>query len=290
MIAGLSQTRHSQAIIVCVPLMTTNGDSIRLTQATRGKEVTPLTKRPTGQFHCPPVGTSTNRQRAELLVLDKVVCSACSETLVADTHLGGWQMLRRKILVVVVTALVLGGYVSVAGADSIPSGERSFHQATIEPAYNAANAGQIGYLLTPNKAPTKAPPVAWAPIYVPVYPVGTTAATTFLCMHTPVENCPSHGDGVAGAAQAIRPDVYGDGVLGHDHVLDFPSGDDFHFAWEPVLVLFTSKAAANVHLLTDAAILAARDNGSVILVPVPPSTFNCAVVSSAIWAHATPIV
>lgn len=199
-------------------------------------------------------------------------------------------MVRRILLLVVFAAPVLVGYGSVAGADSIPSGERSFHQATIEPAYNAANAGQIGYLLTPNKAPMKAPPAAWAPIYVPVYPVGTTAATTLLCMHTPVENCPSHGDGVAGAAQAIMPAVYGDGVLGHDHVLDFPSADDFNFAWEPVLVLFTSKAAANVHLLTDDAILAARDSGAVILVKVPTLTFNCAVVSSPIWTHASPIV
>jgi hypothetical protein len=158
----------------------------------------------------------------------------------------------------------------------------------LEPAYDAAHAGRVGYLLTPDKAPMKAPPVAWAPIYVPVYPVGTTAATNLSCMHVPVENCPSHGDAVAGAAQAIEPEVYGAGVLGHDHVLDFPGGDDFNIAWEPVLVLFTSAVAANEHLLTDAAILAARDRGDVILLPVPALTFNCAVVPATLWNHATP--
>ena len=204
-------------------------------------------------------------------------------------------MRRRGVLLIAAMATALVMNVSAAGATSVPSGERSFHNATIEPIYDAAHAGQIKYLLTPNNAPMNAAPAAWAPLYVPVYPVGTSAATTLLCMHVPVENCPSHGDGVAGAAQAISQaggfgSVYSGGVLGHDHVGDFPGGDDFHFAWEPVLVLFTSTAAANVHLLTDAAILAARDAGDVILVPVAELTFNCAVVPASIWNRATPIV
>lgn len=199
-------------------------------------------------------------------------------------------MVRRTLLLFALGALALVASGSIAVADSVPSGERAFQQSTLEPAYNAANAGEIGYLLTPNKAPMKARPVAWAPIYVPVYPVGTTAATTLSCMHTPVENCPSHGNGVAAAAQAIMPSVYGDGVLGHDHVLDFPAADDFNIAWEPILVLFTSKAAANEHLLTDDAILAAKDRGDVVLFPVPQLTFNCAIVPAALWNQGTPVV
>jgi hypothetical protein len=199
-------------------------------------------------------------------------------------------MHRRSVLVVLLTVLGLVAYSGTAYASALPTGERSSHAGTLEPVYDAAHAGRIGFILTPANAPMHAPPVAWAPIYVPVYPVGTTAATTFSCMHVPVENCPSHGDAVAGAAAAIMPSVYGNGVIGHDHVLDFPSGDDFHFAWEPVLVLFTSHAAANQHLLTDTAILAARDAGQVILVPVASLTFNCAVVSSALWDRATPVV
>jgi hypothetical protein len=199
-------------------------------------------------------------------------------------------MARRSVLVILLTVFGLVAYTGSAYASALPTGERSVPAGTLEPVYDAAHEGRIGYILTPEKAPMHAPPVAWAPIYVPVYPVGTTAATTFSCMHIPVENCPSHGDAVAGAADVIMHSVYGDGVLGHDHVLDFPSGDDFNFAWEPVLVLFTSKAAADQHLLTDAAILAARDAGQVVLVPVPALTFNCAVVSSALWNRATPVV
>lgn len=157
--------------------------------------------------------------------------------------------------------------------------------------------GVITYLLTPNKAPNpvKSNPTSWAPIYVPVYPVGTTAATTFNCAHTPVENCPSHGDGVAAAAQAISAAsgfgaVYAAGVAGHDHVLDVPGGDDFNIAWEPVLVLFTSTTAANQHLVTDSAILAARDRGDVVLIDVPPLTFHCSVVPVSLWNMGTPVV
>jgi hypothetical protein len=202
-------------------------------------------------------------------------------------------MRRRTLLAVlaVVATLALTASASAAAGDSVPTGERTLGQSTLEAAYDAAHAGSIGYLLTPNKAPdpVQANPASWAPIYIPVYPVGSTAATTLNCMHSPVENCPDHGDLVAGAAQAIMPSVYGGGVLGHDHVLDFPGGDDFDIAWQPVLVLFTSTAAANEHLLTDAAILAARDRGDVILVPAPQLTFNCAVVPAAVWDRATPI-
>jgi hypothetical protein len=208
----------------------------------------------------------------------------------ASTH---FRVLLAASLLLALAALALVASGSVAAADSIPTGERTFHQSTLEPVYNAANAGQIGYILTPDNAPShpvKAPPIAWAPIYIVVYPLGTTAGTTFSCMHTPVENCPSHGNGAAAAAQSIEPSVYGDGVLGHDHVLDFPSGDDFNIAWEPILVLFTSKAAANEHLLTDDQIAAAVARGDAIEIPRPAGTFNCAVVPAAVWNLGTPVV
>lgn len=199
-------------------------------------------------------------------------------------------MMRRSFAIGLAALLALLFNVSPATASALPTGERMFHQATLEPVYDAAHAGHIGYVLTPEKAPMHANPRSWAPIYVVVYPSGTSAASTFSCMHVPVENCPSHGDAVAGAAAAIMPNVYGGGVIGHDHVLDFPGGDDFNIAWEPVLVLFTSTAAANQHLLTDASILAARDAGQAILVPVPALTFMCAVVPQSLWVRATPVV
>ena len=198
-------------------------------------------------------------------------------------------MVRIALLVFSLVALTVGVSASRTSADTLPSGERSFNNATLEPAYNAENAGQIGYLLTPNKAPMKAAPAAWSPLYVVVYPTTTTVTATLNCMHVPFENCPSHGDAVAGAAAGIVPSVYGGGVRGHDHVGDFPGGADFNFAWEPILVLFTNSNAANQHLVTDAQIAAAVESGDAIEVPVAALTFNCSWVSVSLWNRATPI-
>ena len=112
--------------------------------------------------------------------------------------------MRRTILLVTSLATALLVYVPVAGAASAPTGERVFHQASIEPAYDAAS-GNLGFLLTPMHAPdpVKANSKSWAPIYLPVYPTTSTVSTPLNCMHTPAENCPSHGDGVADAAQQI---------------------------------------------------------------------------------------
>jgi hypothetical protein len=198
-------------------------------------------------------------------------------------------MVRKALFVFSLFVLAVGVSASIATADTLPSGERNFHNATLEPAYNAENAGQIGYLFTPNKAPMMANPAAWSPLYVVVYPTSTTVTATLNCMHVPFENCPSHGDDVAGAAAQIMSSVYGDGVLGHDHVGDFPGGADFNFAWEPVLVLFTSKDAANHHLVTDTQIATAVANHNAIEVPVSALTFNCSWVSRSLWNMATPI-
>ena len=160
-------------------------------------------------------------------------------------------------------------------------------QSVLEPVYDDEQAGVIGFVSTPLHAPMKANPRAWSPFYVPVYPVGSTVGTV-LCQHIPLDNCPDHGPDVAGAAAAIMPAVYGGGVIGHDHLMDFPGGADFNVAWEPILVLFTSKAAANEHLLTDAQIAAAVTRGDAIEVPVPALTFHCQAVAAAVWARATP--
>jgi hypothetical protein len=204
-------------------------------------------------------------------------------------------MVRRVALVVVVsaTALMLAFSAVPAAAASVPTGERAFGRATTEPFYNAEHEGQIGYLLAPSHARGfNANQIhAWAPIYLPVYPVGSTAAPDgLICEHTPVENCPTHGDGVAAAAMQLEPGVYGNGVLGHDHVMDFPGGDDFHIAWEPVLVLFTDSTLIDTHLLTDTQIEQAVASGHAREVPVPDLTFICAVVSATVYNHAKPLV
>ena len=201
-------------------------------------------------------------------------------------------MIKRLMLLAAVTAMMLGAGISAAGASSTPSGERVTGQSVLEPVYNDEQAGTIGYVSTPINAPMNANPRAWSPFYVPVYPVGSTVGT-LLCMHVPRDNCPDHGPGVSQAAAAAFPDVYGpadgSGVLGHDHLMDFPGGADFDVAWEPVLVLFTSTAAANEHLLTDAQIDAAVERGDAVEVPVAALTFHCAAVSARVYALGTPL-
>lgn len=203
--------------------------------------------------------------------------------------------MKRYLTLLVALAFAVGTG-TAAHAAPAPSGQRSFGNVTIEPAYDAVHAGRLIYLLTPNQAPdpVKSNPASWAPIYIPVYPTGSTATSAPSCRHTPVENCPDHGNLVAGAAQQISQamgfgSVYANGVLGHDHVADAPGGDDFNIAWEPVIVLFTSAAAANQHLVTDAAILGAANAGDVVLVPAPNLTFICSVVSAATYGRGTPV-
>jgi hypothetical protein len=216
----------------------------------------------------------------------------------SPVHICHHKEVRMRIRLMLVLALgaAIAMVANVSAASAVtgtPTGERLFHQSSIEPAYDAAT-GNLGFLLTPIKAPdpVKSNPRSWAPIYLPVYPTSSTVPTPLNCMHTPAENCPSHGDLVAGAAQQISTqagfgDVYVGGVLGHDHVADFPGGDDFNIAWEPVLVLFKTADAANTHLTTDAAILDAAAAGTVMLAPAPGLTFTCAVVPATIWNRAS---
>ena len=191
-----------------------------------------------------------------------------------------------------VASLAVNTRLRASAADSIPSGETILGKSTIEPVYDDTN-GSITYVMTPNNAPNPvhSNPNSWAPFYVPVYPVGSTVGT-LLCAHTPKDNCPDHGPGIAGAAATIVPSVYGDGVLGHDHLMAPPgSGGDFNIAWEPILVLFTTKDAANTHLTTLAQINAAVNgpNPTAIEVPLPQLTFHCEVVPAKVYALGTPV-
>ena len=161
---------------------------------------------------------------------------------------------------------------------------------TIEPAYNDTT-GTLIYLQTPNNAKVHPNDHNVAPLYIPVYPVNPGFTATFNCAHMPADNCPDHGPGVAGAAMGLRPDVYGKGVVGHDHLAGIASsGGDFNVLWEPTLVLFTSaKAVADVgHITTLAQITAALKNKQVFLVPLPELDFNCSVVSAAAYARGIP--
>lgn len=167
-------------------------------------------------------------------------------------------------------------------------------QVSIEPVYNDMT-GAPAYVATPVNSPNPTPtnPVAWAPIYLPVYPTGSTVGT-LNCMGVP-GNCPDHDGAVAGVAMGAMPSVYGDGVIGHDHLLAVPgSGGDFNIAWEPVLVLFTNKAAANEHITTLAQINAAVARHDAIEIwtgmnGAPDLTFICAVVPATTYWRGTPV-
>lgn len=208
------------------------------------------------------------------------------------------RLLRLLLLVAAGALLVAAAIAAPAAADSTPSGQRTLGQSVLEPVYNDENAGQIGYIKQPENAPqpVNANPRAWAPFYLVVYPVTSTvpSTTTLLCLHLPVDNCPTHGPKIASLAMTTEPDVYSGGVAGHDHLMDFPGGPDFNIAWEPTVVLFTPKGvtdgAVNTHILTDAQIQAAIANDDVTVVPLASRTFICASVPAVLYDMATPAI
>jgi hypothetical protein len=196
------------------------------------------------------------------------------------------------------------GVVSVSAAGSSPSGQVMIGNTSlaltptphfvgggsvIEPAYDDGT-GTLVYLSTPTKAQTHPNAHNVAPLYLPVYPVGSGIDPASLnCAHVPADNCPDHGPGVAGAAMSIVPSVYGGGVLGHDHLVGIAStGGDFNVIWEPVLLLFTNAQAATQHITTLAQIRAAEVAGNAIEIPLPTLDFSCASVSAAVYASGTP--
>jgi hypothetical protein len=176
-------------------------------------------------------------------------------------------------------------------ASTVPSGERAFGQVTIEPAYDD-QTGNVIYLLTPDKSPfpTHTSNHAVAPLYLVLYPPGSTVGT-LNCMGVP-GNCPDHDAEVAGAGTSIMPGVYGTDptlVPGHDHLVAPPAGGgDFNVAWEVVEVLFTNSAAANTHLTTEAAIEAAVASGDAIEVDLG-FAFHCSVVAGSAYWNGAPV-
>lgn len=213
---------------------------------------------------------------------------------------------RRRTLVAAAAAALLSiAWTGQAGASDLPSGQvmighTSFDSSTgtftggggtVEPAYDDST-GTLVYLLTPNHAPAHPNSNNVAPIYIPIYPTGSTVGT-LNCMHQPGDNCPDHGPLLAGLAKTLSTAVYGRGVLGHDHLVGIAStGGDFNVLWEPIAVIFTDKAltdgAINTHLTTLDAIRAAETNGDAFEIPLPQATFHCSAVSATVYDNGTP--
>lgn len=212
-------------------------------------------------------------------------------------------MRRPIVLSAAVLSAAIGMATLASAAIALPTGERingggGQHGGTVlEPVYDDMT-GQIRYVSTPRGTPdpVMSNPIASAPFYLPVYPAGSTIGVPLNCEHQP-ENCPDHGGAVAELAEAFEPEVYGEGVIGHDHLMAGPgSHGDFNIAWVPVLLLFTNKEAANTHVTTLAQIEALRERGEVMEVPLdgsnglPNLTFHCSVVSAAVYEHSRPFL
>jgi hypothetical protein len=234
-------------------------------------------------------------------------------------------MLRRLLVVSVLTSSVaLLVFAAVGSADSAPSGQRLYGDSSwdpvsghfvggggaIEPAFDDST-GTLVYLRTPNNTqnaknlPDKmvpfgdlgfSLPVNVAPIFLPVYPVGSGIdPTTLNCDHlVPLDpgpgtgdNCIDHGNLIAGIASGFP--AYSGGVLGHDHLVGIANtGGDFNVLWEPVLVLFNSVDPHQMRITTLDQIEAAVTAKTVTLLPLPPATFHCSAEGSAAYDKATP--
>ena len=191
------------------------------------------------------------------------------------------------ILLIVIGTLLTG--TTTANAQ-LPSGERQLGKTIIEPGYDD-RTGKLIYVMTPEGAPfpSHADAHAISPLFLVVYPNSAAASVgTMNCAHEGGDNCPDHGPGIADLAQATVPSVYGNGVWGHDHIMDGPGGSDFNVTWQVVVVLFTHAAAANTHITTEAQLDAAIDAGDAFTIETP-TIFHCNLVSAATYARATAV-
>lgn len=125
-----------------------------------------------------------------------------------------------------------GGLCGTGASVRKPEWREILGQSVMEPTFNNVT-GTVTYVMTPINAPEQANSRAWAPFYVPVYPVssfanvGTLQCTDAVPALNQVENCPDHGPAIAGAVEASGNPVYSSGVLGHDHLMAPPaSGGD----------------------------------------------------------------
>lgn len=176
-----------------------------------------------------------------------------------------------------------------ADASASPSGERITGQTVLIPIYNEDD-GSLIYGSTPKGValwPAHAASAAQGQFYLIAYPVGADASPQ--CRDYPFESCPDHGPTIAGFAMQLDPAVYGNGVLGHDH-LSPPHGKDFHATLYPVLVMFTSMAVANQRFTTTAEVQAAAQRGDVFMVAGEPFSFLNAVVNQRVYDNGVPWV
>ncbi len=190
---------------------------------------------------------------------------------------------------------------SLGGPALAQSGQTAFGRSTVEPAIDYASGNTI-FLLTPDKAPfpSKANPIATAPLYLVTYPVGSAVSPSVLncqphnCDHVNVLPFPAPGYPNGGAV-CTNYGLPANGcslIIGHDHLVGMPHTGDFNVAWHVTLVVFTQKGIdahksdSRVLTLVDLAYLVT--NGYAFEAPTP-IVFNCSIVSSAAYYRGTPL-
>jgi hypothetical protein len=207
-----------------------------------------------------------------------------------------------------ITGALIGSIVCLGAATKASvtdSGQRTFGQVSVEPAIDYSNGDTI-YLLTPDKAPfpSKANPVAVAPLYLPVYPLSSTLpASEFNCQpdncdHVNVLPFPNANYGALSGNDARCAHFNGgqpcSPVKGHDHLVGVASTHgDFNVAWHVKLLVFTAKAfgdhAINTRITTIAQITNLESSGDLIELDTP-ITFNCSVTAERTYDIGTPVV
>ena len=189
------------------------------------------------------------------------------------------------------SALLLAMGLAVAtAAGATPSGERHLGKTLIEPGYDE-RTGELVYIMTSEGAPflSRASAHAPSPLFLVVYPASAAAFVGPMnCAHQDGDNCPDHGPMFSDLAMFSMPSVYGNGVWGHDHIMDRRGRSDFEVNWKIYVVLFTTAQAANTHITTEAQLDAAIKAGDAFTVETP-IVFRCNLVSAAIYDHGTPV-
>ena len=198
---------------------------------------------------------------------------------------------RRKVLntprmlvsVAFVVALVMATAMPAGATTTWYTGMRAFGKVTVEPAINDANGKQV-FLLTPDKAPfpSKAGPVAQAPLYLVAYPATSTITDPLNCTPTTCDH-----------AQSIPGYPDGGAELGHDHLVGLANtGGWWNVAWDVELDVFTPQGfqdgAINTRIMTLDALNQAKTAGDVMGIDIGV-VFNCSAVSAATYARATPL-
>lgn len=164
----------------------------------------------------------------------------------------------------------------------------------VESAYNT-NDGSLVFLLTPaaKNGDDDRKSDGVAPLYIVVYPSSVSGIIgTVNCQHQPADNCPDHGPVFAGLAEATVPDVYGNGVWGHDHIGPFPAskhGEKAFITWVPVAVMFTTLEAASNHITTIDQLRAAEKAGQVTEVVLWDAAFQASQSSASVYLKGTPV-